>query len=265
MSAIASEQGRAAVQAWQQTVNAAWQRQAEQLAGPEPAVPANVEGAEQTFFGPPPPGAQRQIIDTNATVPGGLDGIVVNRMYIADRLAAFNQLYGDDRGQSVDPSASSRVAMAWDTSNGKVSITVYPSTVHENSIFQEQSPYTVPRQVDPWPITVGQDSLGTNFSNNFVVNSEPGRVDVKYDLINSGLPDPFRWGAVQGETSMSVTDNEIVGDAHGEDYPDREVIQYRSDGARILHTSPMAEGGAVGTPIFGTDYDTPRGEWRAPR
>jgi hypothetical protein len=260
------EQGRAAVLGWQQTVDTAWQRQAELLAGGSgPAGDVDLAAARQAFFGPAPPDAQRRIIDTNATVPGGQDGIIVNRMYIADKLAAFAQLYGDGRGPSVDPSAGSRVAMAWDTSNGKVSITVYPSTLHENSIFQEQSPYTVPRQVDPWPINVGQNSLGTNFSNNFVVNSEPGRVDVKYDLINSGLPDLFRWGAVQGETSLSVTGNEIVGDAHGEDYPDREVIQYRSDGARILHTRPMAEGGAVGTPIFGTDYDTPRGEWRAPR
>jgi hypothetical protein len=262
MTAPANDQGRAALLGWQQTINSAWLERAGQtgLGGP------NADAARKRFFdGPVPPLAQRKILRTGATVPGGKDGIILNRLYIADKDAAAYQLYGDGRGPSTDPNASSRVDIAWDTRTGEVSITVHPSTVQPTSIFQEQSPFTEPREVAPWPIKTGPGSLGTNFSNNFEVSERPGGIDVKYDLINSGLPDPVRFGAVQGQTSLSVTGNEITGDAHGEDYPDREVVQYRDDGSRLLNNRPMGPGGQWGTPIFGTDYDTPRGTWRAPR
>lgn len=259
MSTAAGDQARAAMLGWQRTVDAAYNDLAASQAG------ANVDEARRAFFGDPPPGARRRILHTDATVPGGRDGIIVNRLYIADELAAIYQLYGDNRGPSTDPTASSRVSIAWDTRTGEVSITVNSSTVHEQSLFQEQSPFSQRREVAPWPINVGPDSLGTSWSNNFVVNTEPGRLDIRYDLINSGLPDPFRWGAVQGRASIAVTGAEIAGSAHGEDYPDQEVIQYRADGARMLHTRPMGDGGQFGGPIFGMDYDTPLGQWRARR
>lgn len=266
-AAAQQEQGRAAVLAWQQTIDAAWQQSQTGLAPNQPGAPGpNLDAARQQFFdGPVPPGAQRQIIKTDAIVPGGQDGIIVNRMYIADKLAAFYQLYGDGRGPSTDPAASSRASIAWDTRTGEVSITVNPSTVHENSLLQEQSPFTQPKEVPALPINVGPDSLGTSNSNNFRVTTLPGQVSVQYDLINSGLPDPARWGAVQGESNVSVSQNDIFGGARGEDYPDREVIQYRQDGARMINNIPMGEGGQFGAPIFGTDYGTDRGQWRVPR
>jgi hypothetical protein len=246
-----------AVLAWQDTINAAWQKHTAAQGGP------NIDAARDAFFGAVPPGARRKVIQTNATVPGGQDGIVLSRFYIADQLAAYNQLYGDNRGPSTDPAAASRFDLAWDTRTGEVSITVHPSTQTETSVFQEQSPFTEPRKIDAWPVNVGPDSLGTNFANNFVVNGETGKLDVKYDLINSGLPDLARFGAVQGHTTLSVDGDDFVGTSNGEDYPDREVIQYTPEGSRMLHTRPMSPSGS--NEVFGNDYDTPVDNWRAPR
>jgi hypothetical protein len=268
LNAASRVQAQAAVQGWQQTVSAAWDQQNGMLAGQTATDRSgpDVVAARGAFFTDKlPPGTQRKIIRTNATVPGGKDGIIVSRMYIADKLAAVNQLYGDDRGPSTNPRAGSRVSVAWDTRNGEVSIIVHPSKVHESSVFNEQSPYTRPRDVGAWPINIGPKTIGKNFSNNFVVNAAPGRLDVKYDLINSGLPDVARWGAVQGQTSISVQGNQISGNARGEDYPDREVVQYRSDGARLLNNLKMADSGWYGGPVIGTDFDTPRGQWRVTR
>lgn len=245
------------VLAWQSAIDTAWQRHVAAGGGP------NADAARNAFFGPPPPGAQRKVVQTGATVPGGQDGIVLQRFYIADRLAAYGQLHGDNRGPSTDPAAPSRFDVAWDTRTGEVAITVHPSTVAETSVFNEPSPFTEPREVDPWPINVGPDSLGTNFANNFAVDGQPGKLDLRYDLINSGLPDVARIGAVQGHTTLSVDGADLSGTATGEDYPDREVVQYTADGARLVHTRPMGAGGS--NEVFGNDFDSPVEDWRAPR
>jgi hypothetical protein len=243
-------------------LNGVIDQQAAEVAGYPAAQPVNFLGsaasgaadataAREAFFGMAPPGAQRQILQTGAIVPGGQDGILVARGYIADATGGAFALEGDNRGPSNDPNASHRFAIAWDTRTGEVSITVQPSTIYSGSWLNEPATLPPPPRVTPaWPINVG--SLDGNSTNNFVVDrADPGGVRLSYDLINSGLPDPARFGEVNGQVGFEVTPNEIVVNNNGENYPDREFIQYTDGGARTIATLPMSPGKDLA--VFGTD------------
>ncbi|TDP92157.1 hypothetical protein [Labedaea rhizosphaerae] len=261
------DSARTLVMAWDQQVNHV--HTGLQLAGDQP-VAADSAAARAAFFGPTPPGAQRTILQTGAVVPGGKDGIIVGRFYIPSLLAAEGNLYGDNRGPSTDPNASSRFSVAWDTATGEVSVTVSPSTTNANGSFYPPNdiivgPFGVPVQVPPSvqrhdevvparPITIGPGGE----PNNFVVNAaDPTHLDLNYNLLNSVIP----VGQANGHLGLSLTPDAVGVHLDGDDYPAGEFVQYRSDGARLLGDKPMPliqEGAVVGiAPIDRT--------WTAPR
>jgi hypothetical protein len=232
------EQGRAAVLGWQQTVDAAWNRQSTLLAVPADGPftgpgEAELDAARREFFGPADPGAQRTVLQTGARIPGGKDGIIVSRFYIADQDAAFGTLYGDGRGPSTDPNAGYRFSVAWDTLTGEVSLTVNPSTIH-NQLLPDQVVPARPINTEP-----GGDP------NNFVVDqASPGHLTVSYNVLNSVIP----VGQANGTVDIGLDPNTISLNLHGDNYPDGEFIQYRPDGTRMLFTkdmSPLKEAAVV--------------------
>lgn len=272
LSAASSAQAQAAVNGWQQTVSAAWNQQNNLLAGGAGSSDRlggpDIVSAQRAFFtDPAPKGAQRKIIQTNAIIPGGKDGIIVSRFYIRSKLAAAGNLYGDDRGASTNPKASARASVAWDTRTGKVSITVNGSTMTPGSVFQEQSPYTKAKHVPAYKINVGPNSFNSRdpFVNNFDVTTATNAngmkgLNIKYELMNSALPDPLRFGAVQGQAMVGVQGNNITGNLRGEDYPSREVLQYRADGSRVLSNRFEAPSGQWGIPVLGEDFNKQLGK-----
>jgi hypothetical protein len=222
------ERGRAAVLAWQQTVDAAWQQQSSLLTGGSGGP--NLDAARNEFFGPADPDSQRQILQTGARIPGGRDGIIVSRFFIANPGAAFGTLHGDGRGHSTDPNAGHRFSVAWDTRTGEVSLTVNSSTIDN---------HVVPDVVKPaLPISVGPGGGG----NNFVVDeATPEHLRVSYNVVNS----VYQVGQANGALDIKLDPNAVTVDVDGDNYPDGEVVQYRPDDTRFLLTkdmSPLQEG-----------------------
>lgn len=185
---------------------------------------ADMAAVRDLYFGDAPPGAQRQILKTGAIVPGGQDGIIVSRFFIADEHAAFGLLHGDNRGPMADPNASHRFSVAWDTRTGEVSITVHPST------------YTLTGDtVDALPLntTPGGDP------NNFIVHeATPNTLNVEYNVLNSGIPVPV--GEANGRLLIELEPDRIHVTNRGDDYPDGEFIQYRDSGTRMLGNKDMS-------------------------
>ncbi|MGQ0837672.1 WXG100-like domain-containing protein [Actinokineospora sp.] len=185
---------------------------------------ADLAAARDVFFGQPPPGAQRMILQTGAIVPGGGDGIIVSRFFIADEGAAFGLLHGDGRGPSTDPNAGHRFSVAWDTRTGEVSLTVLPST----RAFEDHPIGAHPINTDPG-----------GSPNNFIVHEAgPDRLNVEYNVLNSGVPVPV--GEANGRLLIELEPDGIHVSNRGDDYPDGEFIQYRDSGTRLLGSKEMS-------------------------
>jgi hypothetical protein len=243
-----NEQGRATVLGWQQTVNAAWERQTGLLTAPTGPIPgppdagsgiADLDAARREFFGPVAPGTQRQILQTNAKVPGGKDGIILSRFYIADKYAALGNLYGDNRGPTTDPTAGHRFSVAWDTNTGEVSLTVQPSTIVGGSALGAgEGPILIPQQLEDRVVGALPINVGPGGSpNNFVVDqADPGHLKLSYNVLNSAIP----IGEANGTFDISLDPKDITIRLQGDDYPDGEFIQYRPDGTQLLATKAMS-------------------------
>jgi len=176
--------------------------------------------AREVFFGPKPPGAERMVIPTGATIPGSDEGILVSRFYIANKSAAFGLLDGDGRPSTPDPNATYRFAIAWDTRTGEVSITVSPSTSGDLTVPAR------PLSTDP----------GGPANNAVVTAAEPNHLRVDYSMLNSVTP----IGEANGTLDISVDPKYFHIGLKGDDYPDGEFIQYRPEGTRTLATKDMA-------------------------
>lgn len=191
---------------------------------PPPAGQREFDAARANFFGPAPPGAAREILQTNATIPGGDEGILVSRFYIANTNAAFGLLDGDGRSATADPHASYRFAIAWDTRTGEVSVTVTPSTYDVTSFEKHLEP----------ALPISTDAGGP--TNNFVVTAAgDNHLRVDYNVLNSVTP----IGEANGTLDISVDPDDFRIGLKGDDYPDGEFIQYRPEGTRMLATKDM--------------------------
>lgn len=206
---------------------------------------ADLKAARAEFFGTPPPGTQRQILQTDAIPPGGEDGIIVSRFFIADEAAGFGNLHGDGRGPSDDPNAGHRFSIAWDTRTGEVSLTVHPSTIYPYSVLVNP-PRGVPGVplpgvgpvddvvVDARPITVGPGGEPNNF---VVEQAAPGVLRVSYNVLNSAVP----VGEANGTVGIAAIGDTLAVNLQGPDnYPDAEIVQYRDEGTRMLGNKPMS-------------------------
>jgi hypothetical protein len=192
---------------------------------PEPNGYRDLEAAKQIYFGPtPPPGATRHIFRTAATIPGGDEGILLSRFYIANENAAFGLLDGDGRTATSDPNASYRFAIAWDTRTGEVSVTVSPSTYNVTNLEKHLQP-ALPLSTDPG-----------GPANNVVVTAQgDNHLRVDYNLLNSVTP----IGQANGTLDISVDPDYFHIGLKGDDYPDGEFVQYRPEGTRTLATKDM--------------------------
>ncbi len=180
----------------------------------------DLTAAREAFFGPTPPGAERAISRTGATIPGSDEGILLSRFYIANESAAFGLLDGDGRPSTPDPNATYRFAVAWDTRTGEVSVTVSPSTYDD---------VTVPAR----PLNT---EAGGAANNVVVTAAEPNHLRMDYSMLNSVTP----IGEANGTLDLSVDPKYFHIGLKGDDYPDGEFIQYRPEGTRTLATKDMA-------------------------
>lgn len=200
-------------------------------AGAGPPGERDLAAARDAFFGPTPPGAQRAILKTGATIPGRDEGILLSRFYIANEHAAFGLLDGDGRPSTADPNATYRFAIAWDTRSGEVSVTVTPST------YDVQDPVSgLPREKVVVPARPLSTEPGAPANNVVVTAAEPNHLRVDYSLLNSVTP----IGEANGTLDLSVDPTHFHIGLKGDDYPDGEFVQYRPEGTRTLATKDMA-------------------------
>jgi hypothetical protein len=207
-------------------------------AGPIPPEPNGLRDlgiARENFFGPAPPGAQRTILKTGATIPGGDEGILLSRFYIANKSAAFGLLDGDGRPATSDPNATYRFAIAWDTRTGEVSVTVSSSTFDVTVSNPDDPEYgTTEKQTVPaLPIST---QPGEEPNNVVVTAAEPNHLRLDYSMLNSVTP----IGEANGTLDISVDPRYFHIGLKGDDYPDGEFVQYRPEGTRTLATKDMA-------------------------
>jgi RHS repeat-associated protein len=190
---------------------------------------ANCQAINQ-YFGATPPGAARIFF----YVPVGQDhGIIVLRTFIPWKLAAFGGLLGDDRGFSLDPNASYRVAVAWNTASGLVSFTVSPSHSapkdgHWNSLGRGPL-FWVPgepsRMLPARPIGLGNANVISYLG-------QPGTPGDGILIHVGGLNSLVGCCEVSYNVGVSFTGNDTYGrdtyvHLEGTRYPDFEAIQYQ--------------------------------------
>jgi hypothetical protein len=198
------------------------------MAGTGPTVADHYDAVCALFFGATPDGAQREITPTRATSPG--HGIVVCRLFIHDRSAAFGELDGDNRGFSLDAAAPYRIAMAWDTDTAAVSYTISSSSVREYRVPMPQL------HLHSWPLVTVEEvvvrpgevvparPIEADGPNHLTfLTAAPDHLRVEYSGLNSVLV----CCAVNGTIEVTFTGDEVTVGLTGDDYPDFECIQYR--------------------------------------
>jgi RHS repeat-associated protein len=197
-----------------------------------PGSPAQNQGAG--MFGPAPAGDTRTVIKTKITAPG--HGIVVIKLFISDARFYAGTGQGDGRDFSLDPNASFRVAIAWNTDTGDISITVQPSCTGVTGC----SP----------PLKINLSDTDLEHHNNVHVSGGDGTLNLRLDVqdaVTDLLPH------IDQDISVSFKDNHSTVSIKGDPYPDFEVNQYTNDGgadflARAPHMNswprdPITSGG----------------------
>ena len=147
------------------------------------------------------------------------------KLFISDA-KFYGIAHGDGRDFSLDPNASFRVAIAWNTDTGDVSVTVQPSCVDAIGC----SP--------PLAINLSDDDLAHH--NNVHLSGGNGTLNVKLnvqDAVTSYVPH------IDQNISVSFGDGHSTVSIKGDPYPDFEVNQYKNDGtadflARSPHENP---------------------------
>jgi RHS repeat-associated protein len=174
--------------------------------------------ALEHFFGPPPPGHEREVIQTDATAPG--NGVIVSRFFISDEGFYWFGM-GDGRGFSTEVEAGYRVVVAWDTDTGRVSFTAAPSCA---SIGHPETGTCL----SPHPIGEGNDIE--------VVRSGEGHLSVEFSAPSSVRIFP----AIDQQLTISVGQTAVGVRIKGDPYPDFEAVAYRGGDVVMLAQSPHA-------------------------
>ncbi len=217
--------------------------------------------AEQRYFSPnPPPNAIRHFFPRAAPIAD--HGIVVVRFFIPERTAipVFN-LLGDDRGFSIDPNASYRIALAWNTAIGAITYTVSPSTIDAGDYLScpSDQPCNRGRNIHvlparPFSFTTWQYGI-PNRDNNATTHKCSGqRISFDYHGLQPLLP-VF---SVDGHVDISFNGNNSIVHTQGDDYPNMEVNQYRPNGSVsvLARSAHGALGGLDAAPGVGPRDET---------
>jgi RHS repeat-associated protein len=189
--------------------------------------------------------------------PEANHGVVLTRMFIMGKSAAFGQLLGDNRGFSVLPDVSYRIAVAWNTATGKVVTTISPSKapvdypVLNCNMHTERACIPTIRQavhyIPARPIKPGG-------ANDVTASLHGGTLSVNYTGLNSKL----FCCEVNGDVNINVG-NDVRTTVHyvGDAYPSMEVIQYRREQAPVvLAQRTQADGGLSALATFHQVTDT---------
>jgi RHS repeat-associated protein len=176
-------------------------------------------------------------------------GIIVARFFIPQQVAIQpNILLGDDRGFSMDPAASFRIALAWDTQTGQITYTVDASRVPGGWV-PVQNPHfhadVIEKMVYMPPMVIPARAIGQPGGGNGVsVNAINGGLVVDYSGLNSLL----FCCTVHGRVTMRMTGSSTYVNLNGNRYPNFEVIQYSTNSdPRFLAQSSEGPGGGINT------------------
>jgi hypothetical protein len=183
------------------------------------------ENARLAYFGDLPMGSKsKRVIHTGLAPMPHDNGIIVARFFIKDYYAAFGLLLGDNRIFNTDYNMPYRVAVAWDTLTGDVTVTVAPTTMADTN----QTVYPA-RDIGP-----GKDN---DFDVSVQLDPDPIWQDyvtlkVKYSALNSVTP-VF---SIDGSFSLDAYPEGVITSLQGDAYPNFEVIQYS------LYAAPVSRG-----------------------
>jgi RHS repeat-associated protein len=199
-----------------------------------------------------PPGSQEVKLHDPYKFNGG---IIVTRLFIRQHIAIPGVgLFGDNRGYSTDPGASSRIVLVWDTNTGDIRYIVSPSRLPDYAVPTDRKSNThadVPDNfvtasgmVPARPITIGTgyDSVGGNQVD--LLSASKNGITVSYRGLNSVTP----CCAVYGTLSISGRGSRTTVHADSMAYPNMEVIRYENGQApQFLATSDAAANGGMNT------------------
>ncbi|MFJ2805032.1 hypothetical protein [Kitasatospora sp. NPDC087271] len=206
--------------------------------------------AKEAGWGSIPNGAKRKPLKVN---PGADNGIIMARFYIHTKLALMDALLGDNRGPTLKPDASYRMALFWDTGSGNMTFTVSASHESPPSNYQiarglarpgiklKPAMDIVEAEPDVWHSLKWQNAIH--------VEGTKSGAKVKIHGINSELP----IFAVDDELDIDFRGSGDVSVwRRGDSYPDMEVVQYkRGQHASMLAFDPMSsETGLPAAPFW---------------
>ncbi|MFF4102111.1 RHS repeat domain-containing protein [Streptomyces sp. NPDC001903] len=184
-------------------------------------------------FGKAPKGSKRKFFK----VPAGEDrGVIRVTFFIHSEDAALGMLKGDNREYDLDPNASYRMSLVWDTKTGNCSFTVTASTTVPEKVYTadgvgplaQLKEHTVPsKEIPAHDISIAKDPSTTPALNNTLIPVKTDSSDeliVSIEGLNSLLP------VFDADATVRVAflpDKSVVVNRHGDAYPDMEVVQYQ--------------------------------------
>ncbi|MFD7579825.1 RHS repeat-associated core domain-containing protein [Kitasatospora sp. NPDC059817] len=206
--------------------------------------------AKEAGWGSIPNGAKRKSLKVN---PGADNGIIMARFYIHTKLALMDALLGDNRGPTLKPDASYRMALFWDTESGNMTFTVSASHEAPPSNYQVARGLAKPgiKMKPAADIVEAEPSAwhSLKWQNAIHVEGTKSGAKVKIHGINSELP----IFAVDDELDIDFKGSgDVSVRRRGDSYPDMEVVQYkRGQHASMLAFDPMSsETGLPAAPFW---------------
>lgn len=174
------------------------------------------------------------------TTPGTDRGIVVVRGFIRNTSPLLNSI-GDHRQFDMNPYASAKIGMAWDTKTGDIGVYVHKSCVIGGVPLPPEVLGVGCRNAKPVQFvadagTYGDaDGSGYNYVSKAWVN---GSLVVKFSAVNSWSRTPF--GRINATVTLTPSGNSFRATLTADKFPAWEVFRYP-------HTAPLS-----GT--FGVSY-----------
>lgn len=184
--------------------------------------------ARRHFWDTPAADGDRRAMKT--TTPSQDRGIVVARGFIRNK-NTFTETIGDQRGFSINPGASSKVAVAWDTATGEIGVYVHRSCAVGYTFLNGSQTWAC-KQAFPirWDDNASANHPDSDESRyNYVgaTRTAKGGIRVSVSAINSWESlNPKDFGRINANVVINPSGRTFTASVNGDKFPAWEVMRY---------------------------------------